>query len=216
MASVVMTAALAIASPQTASPPAPAAAVYTNEEDVYFAREAGKPAPPWLAVRIERGRPVAIDAFGATIPEAPSPALTPVTEGLRATLKDGRTTLLRPARPVTCWAAVRRTTLKTDGSEDWQFRARIALHDQGGRARVGGDGAPAAVIRMRNVVWPSGPNRPSLVLYIHTPDDPDRAVSYAWADPGAARVGLNLRWIQASCTIDGREGPVPSPKEGQE
>jgi hypothetical protein len=32
-------------------------------------------------------------------------------------------------------------------------------------------------------------------------------VSYAWADEGAARVGINLRWMQASCTIDGAENP---------
>ena len=27
-----------------------------------------------------------------------------------------------------------------------------------------------------------------------------RAVSYGWADPGAKRLGINLRWMQASCS----------------
>jgi hypothetical protein len=59
---------------------------------------------------------------------------------------------------------------------------------------------------MRNVVWAQGPNRPSVVLYVHTPDDPDRAAAYSWADPDAKRIGINLRWMQASCTIDESKG----------
>ena len=55
-------------------------------------------------------------------------------------------------------------------------------------------------IKMRNVIWPSGSNRPSLVLYAYRPEE-DRAVSYAWADPSAERIGINLRWMQASCTL---------------
>jgi len=55
-------------------------------------------------------------------------------------------------------------------------------------------------IKMRNVRWPYGNNRPSLVLYAYRPDE-DRAVSYAWADPSAQRIGINLRWMQASCTL---------------
>ena len=80
----------------------------------------------------------------------------------------------------------------------------LKLHDQGGRVLFGGGdtGAPPVVLRMRNVVWPSGPNKPSLVLYVHKPETPDRAESYSWADPEAKRIGINLRWMQASCTVD--------------
>jgi hypothetical protein len=189
--------------------PSAAAQTFTNEEEVYFAKEAGRPAAPWFGIRLDGQAVVAIDRFGAPIPEAPRFKHSASGDGMTVTLEDGTRTTLRRARPATCWAATKRDRSKPDGSDDWAFRSRIALHDQGGRAHVGGDGAPAAVIRMRNVVWPNGANRPSLVLYIHT-DDPDRAVAYAWADPGAARVGINLRWIQASCTIDGREPPASS------
>ncbi len=191
----------------------PEVLTFTSEEEGCFAREHGKPAPLRVALRIEGGRAVAIDAFGTPLPAQPPLRTEATTEGLRASLPDGTTTTLRRARPTTCWAAVKRDQAKPDGSEDWAFASGIKIHDQGGRARVGGDGAPAAVIRMRNVVWPSGTNRPSLVLYIHTPDAPDREVSYAWADPNAAPVGVNLRWIHAICTIDGRDGPV-TPKGG--
>ena len=53
---------------------------------------------------------------------------------------------------------------------------------------------------MRNVTWPYGSNRPSLVPYAYRSGE-DRAVSYAWADPSAERIGINLRWMQASCTL---------------
>ena len=71
-------------------------------------------------------------------------------------------------------------------------------------------GVKPVVLRMRNVTWSGSArstNRPSLVLYVHTVDDPDHAVSYVWSDPGAARLGVNLRWMQASCTVDGAEQP---------
>jgi len=54
-------------------------------------------------------------------------------------------------------------------------------------------------IKVRNVRWPDGNNRPPLVLHTYRLDE-DRAVPYAWADPSAQRIGLNLRWMQASCT----------------
>lgn len=128
--------------------------------------------------------------------------------GITLRLPDGSETLLRRARPLVCWLTVRRDAPKPDGSEDWLFEGGMVTHDQGGRLRLGGGdtGAPEAIIRIRNVVWPQPTrNRPSLVLYVFTPDDTDRAVAYGWADPGAVRVGINQRWMQASCTLQGAE-----------
>ena len=128
--------------------------------------------------------------------------------GLTLRLADGRETRLLRARPFTCWMSVRRNRPKSDGSEDWLFQPGMATHDQGGRLRLGGgdSGAPEAIIRIRNVVWPPpSRSRPSIVLYVFTPDDMDRAVAYGWADPGAVRVGINQRWMQASCTLNGAE-----------
>lgn len=125
-------------------------------------------------------------------------------EGMSVRLPDGQKTFLRRARPFVCWMTVRRDTARADGSEDWLLRADMKTHDQGGRLRLGGgdSGAPEAIIRIRNVVWPPPTrNRPSLVLYVLTPDDMDRAVAYGWADPGAVRIGINQRWMQASCTL---------------
>ncbi|MGP1281522.1 MAG: hypothetical protein ACTS1X_00975 [Parasphingopyxis sp.] len=131
--------------------------------------------------------------------------------GMSFSWPDGRMMEMRRARPVSCWISVRRTDPVPEGESEWTFDANLTMHDQGGRIRAGGgdSGAPVAIVRMRNVVWPPPTrNRPSLVLYVHTEDEPDRAVSYSWADPSAERIGINLRWMQASCTVQQtEEGP---------
>ncbi len=184
---------------------------YSNEEQVYFDKEAGKAGGArWVAVEIESKaghvtvQPV--DAFGAAF-GAPRPMTGIVTIGPDAitfTQDDGQVAMLRRARTATCWGSVPRVKLKADGRANWYFVSGLKLFDQGGRARFGGGdtGAPQIIIRMRNVVWPSGTNKPSLVLYVHKPDSPDHAEAYSWADPGARRIGINLRWMQASCSID--------------
>jgi hypothetical protein len=184
---------------------APAAeTVYTNEEQVYFAGEAGKPKPEWLAIAVDAaGRMRRIDAFGEPV-AAPLPAPLAIVGDVRVvklTTPEGEAIELRRARPFTCWVSTKRP----GGADAWFFKPGVRLHDQGGKARVVSDDAEPVevIIKLRNVVWPSGPNRPSLVLYIYAKDDPGRAVSYSWADPGATRIGINLRWMQASCTLDG-------------
>ncbi|MFM7404392.1 MAG: hypothetical protein ACKO1N_09980 [Erythrobacter sp.] len=70
-------------------------------------------------------------------------------------------------------------------------------------AILGKGEAPDVSIRLRNVTWARGSrNKPSLVLYVHK-DDPERAESYSWASPDASLVGINLRWMQGSCTKTG-------------
>jgi hypothetical protein len=182
--------------------------IYTNEEEVYFDKEAGKAAAAWVGVRVgsdgiwNENNAYGDDNYGETVHV--ENVASQSADRVIATLKNGRKTILRRARAVTCWGSVPKTNKKADGSDDWYFTAGLKLHDQGGRVTFGGGdtGAPPVVLRMRNVIWPSGPNKPSLVLYIHKPETPDRAESYSWADPDAKRIGINLRWMQASCTVD--------------
>ena len=110
---------------------------------------------------------------------------------------------LRRARAFRCWAAVPKRANRANGAEDWWGRRDIALHDQGGRAElVTDESVPQRfTLKMRNVVWPNGPNQPSLVLYVLTPEGGERAVAYSWADPRSARVGINIRTMQASCSL---------------
>jgi hypothetical protein len=197
--------------------PFPEPGIYSNEEQVYFAKEAGQPAPPIVMLRVDAAHQIRpVDAFGVdTVANMYSNSVEVDGTDIRAELKDGTALKLRRARPATCWVAIRKDKPKADGSPDWFFASGVKLHDQGGRALVGKDAPDTqpVVIRMRNVVWPPKPdgtpstNKPSVVLYVHKPDEPDRSEAYAWADPGAARVGINLRWMQASCGIDGMEQP---------
>lgn len=111
---------------------------------------------------------------------------------------------LRRARPFECWTAILRGAAHGDsgqGMNDWDFRRGVKLHDQGGVAELVTDEETPRRIRLklRDVDWPYGTNRPSLTMYVHEGES-DRAVSYTWTEAGAERIGINLRWIQASCT----------------
>ncbi|MBC6402445.1 MAG: chromophore lyase CpcT/CpeT [Hyphomonadaceae bacterium] len=99
------------------------------------------------------------------------------------------------ARMFNCWVSPQ----KHDG--EYGFYNNIGIHDQGGKVWLESDDHQTVGIRMRNVVWPMGNNRNSLVLYAHRGDDPERPVSYTWTAPDSGRIALNLRWLQASCTL---------------
>ena len=186
--------------------PQPDPGLYTNEEEVYFDKEAGRTPVPWFAADARAGAALRfVDPYGnevkrdvAQIFKQDADHIVVVLPGLKLS------SILRRARPVTCWGSVPKFTKKPDGTDDWYFAAGLKVHDQGGRVQFGGGdtGAPPVILRMRNVVWPTGTNKPSLVLYVHKPENPDHAESYSWADPDAKRIGINLRWMQASCSID--------------
>ena len=226
---------------------------YTNEEQVAFAAEAGRPAPPWAGLEIRPDgagfRLRSVDPYGAhgaedqrmTLAEADgrlaittgrctrlyeaqgdtlravlsrgvcrSPyafdRFTPEAMYLKAADGTGAEIELRRARAFRCWAAVPKRAPRPDGAVDWWGARNLVLHDQGGRVAIATDEAEPQrfELRMRRVVFPTGPNQPSLVLYVHRPGEP-RALAYSWADPGAVRVGINIRQVQASCTLDQKE-----------
>jgi hypothetical protein len=111
---------------------------------------------------------------------------------------------LRRVEAFSCWVFVLRGAKHGDsgqGNANWQIFRDVLIHDQGGVAQVVTDETPARTVRLRlrNVEWPFGTNRPSLTLYV-LDGASDRAVSYAWTESDAERVGINLRWVQASCT----------------
>ena len=190
--------------------------IYTNEEEVYFDSLAKRPAAPWTSIDVTRHSDndliTFLDAFGKPLLFAPAlpDIVAKSTDRVVFNMSNGRTTELRRARPVSCWVAIRKDRPKDDGSEDWFFARDVKLHDQGGRAMVGGGGtgAQAVMIRMRNVTWDTGStNAPVVTLYIHKPENWDKAESYSWAAPDSARVGINLRWVQAGCAIEGLGAP---------
>lgn len=101
---------------------------------------------------------------------------------------DGSPARFRKARAFTCWARA--------GGET---ALGLALHDQGGSARVPGPGTGR--IRLRNVDWPVGDNRASLTLYL-LDGAGDLASTFAWTDPDSRRIALARTGTEASCTED--------------
>lgn len=184
--------------------------IWTNTEDAYFAEEEGREAHAEVAFEVaEDGRWRSIDAFGAPQGEwsdAPIVGLRPRDGGSGWQIFDSE---LRQARPMTCWVSVRKYASKPDGAADWTFTRNLDTFDQGGRVFVPGNGeAPDVTIRLRNVTWAAGSrNRPSFVLYVHK-TDPVRAESYSWASPDAALIGINLRWVQGSCSLVEEAAPI--------
>ena len=188
-----------LASPAAASLPP---GIWSTVEDVAFAAEEGREpgTETFLEMRGD-GTWRWLDAFGAAqsdFASGPVPGLAASQASLSGWML-GASELRRASR-FSCWISARKFAGKADGTPQWTFQ-RGQTFDQGGRiAFPGGGEAPDFSIRLRNVTWAKGSsNKPSLVLYIHK-EDPARAVSYAWASPDADFVGINLRWMQGSCS----------------
>jgi hypothetical protein len=121
---------------------------------------------------------------------------------------------LDKARPFLCWGGVLRGARHGDsgaGAPDsqWSGFRNLWIHDRGGTATFTTDETPPRqlTLTLRRVAWPFGSSRPSLTLYVSEKPG-ERAISYAWAEEDAERVGVNLRWMQASCThTPGAVGP---------
>lgn len=120
--------------------------------------------------------------------------------------KDGVPHKLDRVRQFSCWVSLLRGAKHGDtgleqGNESWFYQANLPIHDRGGVLAVTTDETPPRTVefKLRRVAWPYGPNRPSTTLYVNNKGE-ERAVSYAWGEEMATRVGINLRWIQASCS----------------
>ncbi len=111
---------------------------------------------------------------------------------------DAVPTKLRRANTFVCWAGVPK-------GNDRVTVPDLVLHDQGGIVSVDlPGGTPNKLrLRLRQIDWPIGQNRPSFTLYILTGDN-ERADGYAWADPSASRLAVDVGGVQASCTRDDR------------
>jgi hypothetical protein len=106
--------------------------------------------------------------------------------------EDGRPTRFDRAVSYACWAG-------RVGEGAPPVATGLSIHDRGGEVRVGDPASGGYRVRLRTVEWPFGNNRPSLTLYLLTAPG-ESAEAYAWADPGANRIAISLRAMQASCT----------------
>jgi hypothetical protein len=107
-------------------------------------------------------------------------------------------TRLKRAETFTCWASVAKGAERAIVSD-------LVVHDQGGTASADfAGGNPAKLrVRLRDVEWPIGQNRPSLTLYLLVDGD-EQAKGYAWGETAANRLALDVGGTQVSCTRDPR------------
>lgn len=104
---------------------------------------------------------------------------------------DGFATIYKKASYYVCWAG-------NYGQNASSTKTDIVIHNQGGEAKLNLGGKNIR-LRLREIEWPYGNNRPSLTLYLLTGND-DYAQIYSWADYGASRIAISYGDIQASCT----------------
>ena len=104
---------------------------------------------------------------------------------------DNSPTRLRKANQYKCWVSY---------SDNGKIRTinDLVTYDAGGEA-MADFGKDSVKIRLRNVDWPSGNNRPSLTLYL-LQNNQNYSNIYSWTDEGANRIALSYNFYQASCT----------------
>jgi len=107
---------------------------------------------------------------------------------------------LRKAKEWVCWMAVPKAPGPDGKPGGWTYANNMRMLDQGGRVWVQTEEAKPRQLgfRIRQVKWPEGTNRDAVTLYVHekgvTPN-----LGYAWADPDAKTIGINLKWMQGAC-----------------
>lgn len=107
------------------------------------------------------------------------------------TTKDKGPNIYKKANFFNCWVSAYNGT-------DYKTKSNLKVHDQGGEASLK-FGQKTVRIRLRDVVWPLGNNRPSLTLYLLLGAE-DYSDIYTWTDSDANRIALAFGDYQASCT----------------
>ena len=136
---------------------------------------------------------------------------------LEAVWPDGEAERARRVRHYRGWVALKRSHLDAEAADDdYVFVREVDWHDEGFLLPVLDDGRPTGyAVELARLTYQN--TRTSIlklgVIELATGD----TLSYAWAEPGADRIGINLRWIQAGLTrvaepqqpTSRNEGPSP-------
>lgn len=129
-------------------------------------------------------------------------ALTPAGLTYRQSLQspggDPQSQSLQLARlvPYAGWAGVRPERDVAPAGGDWRLDDAIRVHNQGGTAQLmTGDGQRLGyTVKLEQLVWPDS-GIPMLRLGV-LDSETGELLAYAWAEPDARRIGLNLGWLQ--------------------
>lgn len=98
------------------------------------------------------------------------------------------------------WAAIKRKVLDPEaGDDEWVAMRGIEVSDVGTKLRLTGDGEDTPFTIELIVITYEKTNTTVLKLALYE-EGKDKAVTYIWGEPGAQRLGMNLRWIQVGLT----------------
>lgn len=106
------------------------------------------------------------------------------------------------------WAALNGSGPDATPGSDWHMQRSLQLGSEGGRAGLPWrDGTPSGwSLLLERPTYRDG-SVPVLKLSV-VEDASGRTLAYAWADPDASRIGLNLGWLQAGLE---RTAPAAAP-----
>jgi len=116
--------------------------------------------------------------------------------------------ILKRAQNFKCWAAFKTDRVKPNGEAEWDFFPNQIIHDQGDIAEfVTSHETPQHYfIRLKQTEFPAGKRPDVFEMFIHENSEQAKknykqALSYTWTNKEAKRLGINLRWMQSSCTL---------------
>jgi hypothetical protein len=101
------------------------------------------------------------------------------------------------ARFFSCMVDPPRPQRREDGVGTYTVR----IHDQGGTFTFKYVDGRTLFMSLRNT-WSYNMNRKTLVVTLQENDENGKGLGYAWAQPGADRLGMNPLWIHIQCDLD--------------
>ena len=119
---------------------------------------------------------------------------------LTAVWPTGEAELALRVRHYRGWVALQRSRLDASSpDDDYVFVREANWHDEGFLLPILDGGQPTGyAIELARLTYQ---NTQTAVLKLGVVDvATGKTLSYAWAAPGADRIGINLRWIQAGLT----------------
>jgi len=100
----------------------------------------------------------------------------------------------------TGWAVLQRQHLDSSAKDDdWIYMKGIEIMDIGEKLRLM-DGDKPTPYRVELIVITYEKSNTTVLKLALYEDGNDRAITYIWGEPGAGRLGMNLRWMQVGLT----------------
>jgi len=95
-------------------------------------------------------------------------------------------------RPMKCWASIHL------GDDQWEFYNNLNTHDVGGSLIFGKE--KQYRLQLKQTVFPATDWNNAFELFMYRQDE-EKAFAYAWTEPTAKHIAVNMREVQASCKL---------------